>query len=264
MSLYRNGGHRNVTSTIASASSRKDLLDRTSPLPAYQQISNDIILRISQKEWNIDDKLPTEAELATEYGVSRVTLRQAMAQLERDGIICKFQGKGAFVKNNPRQLVQELAFPTLDSSTKSSVNSKVLTIEKVFASNSVICEQLQVTPDTPLLYVERLFYHDGRPSGINHVWFRESDVPGLTESTLLYNSISRTLKYTYHYDNTKIENYIEAVRLDAISASLLNTVYDATGLKIDSQYLLADGKAIEYSSTTWLGDFTRFHFNVTK
>ena len=62
----------------------------------------------------------------------------------------------------------------------------------------------------------------------------------------------------------KIENYIEAVRLDAISASLLNTVYDSTGLKIDSQYLLADGKAVEYSSTTWLGDFTRFHFNVTK
>ena len=87
-----------MTSTIASASSRKDLLDRTSPLPAYQQISNDIILRISQKEWNIEDKLPTEAELAAEYGVSRVTLRQAMAQLERDGIICKFQGKRGFCK----------------------------------------------------------------------------------------------------------------------------------------------------------------------
>ena len=208
--------------------------------------------------------IPKWLIIARIYGVSRVPLRQAMAQLERDGIICKFQGKGAFVKNNPRQLVQELAFPTLDSSTKASVDSKVLTIEKVFASNSVICEQLQVTPDTLLLYIERLFYHDGRPSGINHVWFRESDVPGLTESSLLYNNISRTLKYTYHYDIIKIENYIEAVRLDATSASLLNTVYDATGLKIDSQYLLADGKAIEYSSTTWLGDFTRFHFNVTK
>ena len=82
-----------MTSTIASASSRKDLLDRISPLPAYQQISNDIILRISQKEWNIEDKL-TEAELAAEYRVSLV-MRQAMAQLERDGIICKFQGKRA-------------------------------------------------------------------------------------------------------------------------------------------------------------------------
>ena len=68
---------------------------------------------------------------------------------------------------------QELVF-YLDSNAKSSVDSKVLTIEKVFASKD---EQLQVTPSTPLLYVERLFCHDGRPSGINHVWFRESDVP---------------------------------------------------------------------------------------
>ena len=62
-----------LNSDTILSNSRKDLLDRTSPLPAYQQIANDIILRISQKEWNIDDKLPTEAELAAEYAVSRVT-----------------------------------------------------------------------------------------------------------------------------------------------------------------------------------------------
>ena len=88
------------TSTFVT--SRKELLDRTSPLPAYQQIANDIVLRISQQEWQIDDKLPSEAELAADYGVSRVTLRQAMGQLEQEGIIARFQGKGAFVTNNPR------------------------------------------------------------------------------------------------------------------------------------------------------------------
>lgn len=86
----------------------------------------------------------------------------------------------------------------------------------------------------------------------------------MTESSLLYNSISRTLKYTYHYDIDRIENYIEAIRLDAITASILNTVYDATGLKIDSQYFLSDNHIIEYSSTIWLGEFTRFHFQVAK
>ena len=253
-----------LNSDTILSNSRKDLLDRTSPLPAYQQIANDIILRISQKEWNIDDKLPTEAELAAEYAVSRVTLRQAMGQLERDGIICKFQGKGAFVKNNPRQLIQELAFPTLDSNKVGDVQSKVLSITKIFASNVTLKERLDVNSTTPLLYIQRLFYHNDRPSGINHIWFKASDVPGMTESSLLYNSISRTLKYTYHYDIDRIENYIEAIRLDAITASILNTVYDATGLKIDSQYFLSDNHIIEYSSTIWLGEFTRFHFQVAK
>lgn len=250
------------TSTFVT--SRKELLDRTSPLPAYQQIANDIVLRISQQEWQIDDKLPSEAELAADYGVSRVTLRQAMGQLEQEGIIARFQGKGAFVTNNPRQLVQELTFPSLDSTNKRSVKSKVLLMEQVTAPNPTVEKGLKVTKATPLLYIQRLFYHSDRPSGINHIWFKAADVPGLTTGTLLDGSVSKTLKLTYHYEIASIENYIECVRLDALTASLLNSAYDSTGLRIDSQYLLEDQIPVEYSSTTWLGDFTRFHLKIDR
>ena len=236
------------TSTFVT--SRKELLDRTSPLPAYQQIANDIVLRISQQEWQIDDKLPSEAELAADYGVSRVTLRQAMGQLEQEG--------------NPRQLVQELTFPSLDSTNKRSVKSKVLLMEQVTAPNPTVEKGLKVTKATPLLYIQRLFYHSDRPSGINHIWFKAADVPGLTTGTLLDGSVSKTLKLTYHYEIASIENYIECVRLDALTASLLNSAYDSTGLRIDSQYLLDDQIPVEYSSTTWLGDFTRFHLKIDR
>ena len=60
-------------------------IDRSSPVPTYQQIASDISKRIAQHEWYIDEKLPSEMELAKTYGVSRVTLRQAMAQLKKDG-----------------------------------------------------------------------------------------------------------------------------------------------------------------------------------
>ena len=74
------------------------LIDRSSPIPAYQQIANDISKRIAQREWKINDKLPSEQELAQNYGVSRVTIRQAMAQLERDGLIEKVSGKRSICK----------------------------------------------------------------------------------------------------------------------------------------------------------------------
>lgn len=67
------------------SSNRQHLIDRSSPVPTYQQIASDISKRIAQHEWYIDEKLPSEMELAKIYGVSRVTLRQAMAQLEKDG-----------------------------------------------------------------------------------------------------------------------------------------------------------------------------------
>ena len=244
----------------------KALIDRSSPLPAYQQIANDILKRISDQEWEVGEKLPSEAELSADYGVSRVTLRQAMAKLEQDKIIEKFQGKGAFIRSNPRQVVQNLVFPSLNAKERPETDpivSRFLSCEKITVADYAVRTGLGVGPDTELLSVDRTFWHQDRPIGLNHVWFRASDFPDFTLDCLIKDSISRTVKDRYHFSVAAIENYIEAVRLDAMTANLLQTVYDATGLKIDSQYLLADGTPIEYSSTVWIGAYTRFHYRVT-
>lgn len=246
--------------------SRAHYIDKKSPLPTYQQITNDLLRRIAQREWRINDHLPPETDLAEEYGVSRVTLRQAMALLERDQIIEKAQGKRAFIKNNPRQLVQELAFPTLDVLNHSSdrLPSKIIDFKTISAPSYSVRKGLNVSRDESLVYVQRLFYHNDKPTGVNEIWFKAADVPDFDAYQLLDDSISKTLRFSYGYDIVAIENYIESVRLDAYYASLLNTNYDALGLKIDSQHLLTDNVPLEYSSTIWLGDFTRFHYKVSK
>src|SRR5450756_1435327 len=49
------------------------------------------------KEWNPGDKIPNELALCHEYSVSRITVRQALTDLEREGYIIRKQGKGTFV-----------------------------------------------------------------------------------------------------------------------------------------------------------------------
>lgn len=249
-----------------SSTNRHLLIDRNSPVPAYQQIANDISKRIVQHEWHVDEKLPSEMELSQTYGVSRVTLRQAMAQLERDGIIEKFQGKGAFVRNNPRRLVQNLAFPSLDmdNPVPNPIFSRILREEVTVPPSSEVRHKLLVQKETPLIHLERLHYYEEKPVGLSQIWFPADKVPGLTADTLVSHSISKTLYYKYQYNIASIDNYIESVKLDAIEASLLSSVYDAPGLKINSQYLLEDESPIEYSSTVWLSDYTRLHYKVTK
>ena len=85
-------------------------LDRNSPIPAYYQIELDLKERITKKEWDINDRLPSEAELSAQYDVSRVTIRQALAELEKDGIIKKQRGKGAFVSANPQAFIHDLDY----------------------------------------------------------------------------------------------------------------------------------------------------------
>ena len=65
--------------------------------PLYIQLKNRLISKIQTGALLPGDKLPSESELQREYGMSRVTVRNAMAELEVGGFIVKVQGKGSFV-----------------------------------------------------------------------------------------------------------------------------------------------------------------------
>jgi len=70
---------------------------RDSPIPLYQQLLNDIRTRIASGEWQPGTRLPTEAELAAELGVSRVTIRQALSAAVDAKLVIRIPGKGTYV-----------------------------------------------------------------------------------------------------------------------------------------------------------------------
>jgi len=72
-------------------------LQRSGDLPLYLQLRMSLEQRILNGEWGYGAMLPAEHELCAEYGVSRGTLRQALAELEREGFVRREQGRGTFV-----------------------------------------------------------------------------------------------------------------------------------------------------------------------
>ncbi|MGY2489038.1 GntR family transcriptional regulator [Cupriavidus sp. CP313] len=66
-------------------------------LPRFKEIENEIRQRIASNTWAPGAKLPSEAELVTEFAVSRITVRQALSGLHNAGLIEKVNGKGSFV-----------------------------------------------------------------------------------------------------------------------------------------------------------------------
>lgn len=72
-------------------------VERTSGVPLYVQIKARMVALIEEQHLTPGDALPSEPELQERFGVSRATVRHALAQLERDGLIERHQGRGTFV-----------------------------------------------------------------------------------------------------------------------------------------------------------------------
>lgn len=245
-----------------------DLIDRKSPIPAYQQIASSLISRIVHGEWTPGDKLPPENTLAREYGVSRVTLRQALDLLEQDNIIYKQQGKGAFLQENPNLHVQDLRFPMIARSA-SPASDKNVTSSNIHIYHDPTpppeaLHQLRITKNNPVIALERLFRREQQILGLNRAWFKACDVPGLKEQGLIDNSISTTLVERYNCEIVKVENWIEATKLDARTAALLESNYAASALQIETVHYIEGLVPIEFSSTLWIGRITRFHLSYQK
>ena len=70
---------------------------KRSPIPLYVQVADLMRQRIQRRQWPAGHRLATLAEMVAEFGVARVTIRQAMDMLEAEGVIVRRQGLGTFV-----------------------------------------------------------------------------------------------------------------------------------------------------------------------
>lgn len=237
-------------------------IDRYSPMPVYQQIANDMIARIAQEEWRIGDKLPSESELSLEYGASRVTIRQALARIDADGLIDKQRGRGVFLKAYRRPQKIELLLPLISIVDRNDVVASEARIVVTTTSNTQVLSRLSITTETPVVYIERLFLKKKKAVGINRAWFPAERLPGVENEGLMDNSITRTLN-KYNYEVSSVENYIESIMLDAVTAQLLGAVAPSPALKVSSVHKLDSGESLEYSETIWNGQDTQFHVKIS-
>lgn len=66
--------------------------------PLYSQIKTIMLQSIASGEYKVGEKIPSELELAKQYGVSRITTKQALNELMQEGIVDRVAGKGTFVR----------------------------------------------------------------------------------------------------------------------------------------------------------------------
>lgn len=141
-------------------------------VPLYLQISAVLKEKIIKKEYEYGDYIPSEAELQKIYDVSRITARQAIQELEKDGMVQRARGKGTMViyqKQIEEYLTSIRSFTNemLERNMQPGTKSAHISIEK---TDQHLAEIFHVEEGVPIYRLERIRTGDGIPIVVFHTY----------------------------------------------------------------------------------------------
>lgn len=137
------------------------------PLPLYARLRDELRAGILDGRLAPGSKLPSEYELTEQHGVSRITVRQALNDLQKEGLIVKLHGKGAFV-SHPRAAQSLNRLQGLGEALApqgQAVHSKRLAMKRLKASAEV-ARQLELPPGSEVYHLLTLRYLDRQPLAV--------------------------------------------------------------------------------------------------
>lgn len=209
------------------------------------------------------DPLPPERELVNRFGVSRATIRQALARLADHGWVYRVQGSGTFVAD--KDLVTKSPYLTSFSEDISergmTPGSRVLRLEHGRADERV-ARELLIPTGARAVHIERLRTADGAPLCIESLWLPE----WLTGDNLGPELLGSLYEYFDHAGATpaRAHQTIRAVGLDAQQAELLESEPGAPALLVARIVFDTHGRRIESSTGVYRGDSYDFQINVKR
>ena len=142
-------------------------------VPRYYQLATLLRHKIRTGAYEADDKIPSESELALDYGLSRATVRQALSGLEDEGLIRREPGRGTFVNDAPESFSGDLELDrSIDDliSMGQATSVELLELEEVAATPKE-ARDLLVEPGSTVIRCKRIRHFEGEPYCyiVNHV-----------------------------------------------------------------------------------------------
>jgi GntR family transcriptional regulator len=134
-------------------------------LPLYLQLERILREKIASGGFSRGDIFPTEQQISGEYGVSRITVREALRALTRDGLLIRRSGKRTLVSKNPFFGAHLAAFELVDLiyGGHESETRRELKRLKIIPANLPIAETLRIPPKTKVLEVRCIQYAGEMP-----------------------------------------------------------------------------------------------------
>lgn len=139
----------------------------------YVQIADLIRQRIARGVWPEGHQLPTLEALVEEFGVARVTVRQAIKLLADEGLLSPQQGRGTFVTRRPSQDRFISVFTTLGELSRAYQDTKPEVVNIEEGAHAPPFLEQGGTPAARYTFMRRVHFRDGRPYCVINIYLDE-------------------------------------------------------------------------------------------
>lgn len=231
--------------------------------PAYIRLKEQLLDRIAAHEWQPEGLLPSERTLCEEYNLSRMTVRQALAELEKEGLIKRVHGKGTYVQREKlTQPLLKLTSFSEDMQQRGFVTSaQILTLERIPAGK-LVAEKLRIAVGDEVILLKRLRLASGEPMAIETAY-----LPAVRCGTI-YNQLAQD-KSLYHLMRTQLcielsgaKQSIEVTGVQGWEAKLLHIEDTDLVMKIERQTFDIYKIPVEYVVSKYRADKYKLYIEL--
>ncbi|PAV31141.1 GntR family transcriptional regulator [Virgibacillus profundi] len=235
-------------------------MDKKNRVPLYLQLMEDLIKKIDSGKFRENEKLNSERELCEIYNMSRITVRQALQELKREGYIYKLHGKGTFVapKSINQNLVKLYSFTEEMKKMGKTPTTEVLSFKQITVDEH-LASKMEVDPYEEAFQVVRLRLADKEALLYETSYLPKKIFPKLKETDLNKRPMYDIFYQDYQVSVTKAIERFAATSVGEAEANHLNMQINQPAMLI-RRHAYHQDQLIEYTVSVARGD--KFDYTV--
>jgi len=237
------------------------MLDKNSPIPLYYQLVETIRDRITAGELKPGEQLPGERELGEQYGISRMTVRQALQYLIREEALIAKQGLGTFVAEPKLSYDPLHVLGFTEDMMRRGADATSRVIEQALVEPPAsIAAQLTMRPNERATRIVRLRLSDGVPMLLETVYVPAKRFIGLDRANLTKQSLYRLMRDRYGVRLAGARHTLEAVQANDYESELFGVQSCLPMILLQGVTYDEDDQPVECFKAVYRGD--RFQIQI--
>ena len=245
---------------LEPAMSGPNLVRTTAPL--YRDISTALERALREGVWRAGDKIPSEAELEKQFGASRGTLRLAISELVRKGLLHRQAGRGTFVLGPEFRTLTRFFLYGREGDEATIIPTPKLLERRTIRADEGVAKALKLQVGAEVGYVHRLRYHDDEPFQTIESYFHPDTWAQVSDADFATYPLYDLFKDAFGLYIIRADEFLRADLASPAEAELLEVAAGSPIMRLQRIAYTFEDQPAEYRRAAGRSDKLHYHVRL--